>query len=181
MYKFVTFLVAVSLIVGGLSYLVMSNNFTVNSARIITNSPSATAHDFTPVGRVSPSQPPERIVSAELDIDVQIIAGGKDTTTNEWMLDTNNAFLAAETPTPILYGHNVSDIFAGLSMAGAGSEFDLQYDTYAHKYIYLATRFVDPDDVSILSERNNPNVVMLLTCSGVFNELRRIVYIQKIS
>lgn len=178
MYKIVTSVVSIALIVGGFAYLVKANNYTSRNARVVSNAPSV---GDVSVDDAALSEAPVRIVSKELGIDVQIIAGSKNTTTNEWMLDTNNAFFATETSTPLLYGHNVADIFAGLSRAGTGTEFDLHHDTVTEKYTYLATRFVDPNDASVLSEKNDSDIVMLLTCSGVFNESRRIVYIQKIS
>lgn len=181
MYKIATSLVSIALIVGGFTYLVTANNYTPSNARVITDTPSVGSASDVSADDVALSKSPVRIVSEKLDIDVQIMAGGKNTTTNEWMLDANNAFLAVETSTLLLYGHNVANIFANLYRAGAGTEFDLQYDTFTEKYTYLATRFVDPNDASVLRESNDPDVVMLLTCSGAFNESRRIVYIQKIS
>ena len=184
MYRIATFLVAVALIGSGVSYFVLSNKFTVSdTAVVVYQKPSSDESNSVSITsrQLSKSENPTRIFSEQLNMNVDIALGGKNITTNEWILDSKNAFSTNESATPLIYGHNSDDVFAKLSQAGMGTEFTVQYDGASEKYTYLATRFIDVNDASILSEKSESNIMMLLTCSGPFNELRRIVYVERVA
>ncbi len=124
---------------------------------------------------------PTRLSSADLDIDLEISEGSYDQATSAWTLDDSRAYSAAGTETPLIYGHNTNAVFAHLSKADVDTRFEIHYSASSEVYKYVATRFVGANDASILHEVNNPDIIALLTCSGIFNESRRIVYIQRMT
>jgi sortase (surface protein transpeptidase) len=121
-------------------------------------------------------QVPKHASIPQIGIDVEVSKGGIDNTSNAWAIDGTHAFYAMNTSTPILYSHNQAKLFSNLRNADEYSRLTLTYDDGSTISLeYVATRFIDANDGSILTE-NNPDTIILMTCSGIADEMRRIVY-----
>ena len=174
------YIVAVAFIGGGSMYLSsVSNNVSVDAVLTVQKPqhPSVATSRESSVAQKQPIH----LSSDDLDMDLEISEGSYDHATGSWTVGDTRVYNAVGTTTPLLYGHNTNVVFADLSKADVNTRFTLHYSTSSEVYRYVATRFVGANDASIVHETNNPDTILLLTCSGIFNESRRIVYIERIA
>jgi len=170
--KWLAWLLPTLLVASGACYLAATQD--VQASTVI----AAPAPQSTSVA-VEPFKAPVRMQIVTADLNLTVKKGTFDARTYQWTINDSDAFFAEGTATPLIYGHNRPGIFAPLSHIQKGSVLELTYaDGSTGSYVYYATRFVSPDDASVLKE-TNPQTVMLLTCSGLFNDSRRIVYFRE--
>lgn len=123
---------------------------------------------------------PIRIAISDLGVNLDIKPGAYDKTTGQWNMDDRSAYIATEPATPIIYAHNRPSLFYPLRNVNENTVMSLHHsDGTVVNYTYVKTRFVTPDDGRVLAEIN-PRTVILLTCSGLFDETRRLVYFQEL-
>lgn len=173
------FLTALSLalIVGGLTYLQTQTASVADGAKIVTAQPTIDKANSTK--KNIRQEIPNRIISSDINLNIAVNAGKFDTSSSTWDVGTGSAYYASSTGTPLIYAHNTSDAFGNLKKINSSTEFELIYADTQQRYSYIATRFIDADDGKILTEESD-NMIMLMTCSGLFNEQRRIVYLRHI-
>lgn len=167
-----------ALILIGIFYLLLTRQVAADSMTPINYAKIAKP---TQTRRITaPTQTlPVRITITDLTIDLNIKQGAYDKTTHGWNIDSQNAYLAIEPATPIIYAHNRPSLFYALRNVKNHTIMTLHHsDGTAVHYSYVKTRFVTPDDGSVLTEANSQTVI-LLTCSGLFDESRRIVYFRE--
>lgn len=122
---------------------------------------------------------PTRLNIPQAGIDLPVAIGIFDQTVGQWNINDTHAFFAHTATTPLFYGHNQPGLFEGLARVKSGDTAALSFqDGTSITLRYDKTRFVSPNDASVLTEEN-PRTIMLLTCSGLFNESRRLVYFKE--
>jgi LPXTG-site transpeptidase (sortase) family protein len=163
------------LILAGLIYIVSSRP--VFADRV-------TAVDESSISKNNSSIPaviagPVRVVVPDLDIDLAVEVGVYDKSSGQWNIDSQNAYFAVGAATPLIYAHNRAGLFSSLRNINEGTKLMLRNDDGSSaQYIYSKTRIVSKDDGSVLTEKNLRTVI-LLTCSGLFDETRRLVYFKE--
>ena len=128
----------------------------------------------------SQSPQPVTLTIPSVDIAMDVKVGHFDPQAGQWELNEKDAFYAAGSATPIIYAHNRNGMFANLKDVSKGGVLTLGYKDGSRKdYLYSDTRFVAPDNASVLNEKNESTVI-LLTCEGWFSESRRLTYFTEI-
>jgi len=121
---------------------------------------------------------PVRLTLADLNIHLNIEQGVYNPRTGTWTIDDHAAYYVTGSTTPIIYAHNRTGLFAPLQHIQSGATLSLELSNgTTTRYRYVKTKFITPEDTQILSEQNQRTVV-LLTCSGFFDEHRRLVYFE---
>lgn len=124
---------------------------------------------------------PVRITIPSEDVDLPVIPGVYDPSTDSWTLSGYNAqFATASQPAnnvggeTFIYGHNNDYVFGALRHVTptVGAEA-LVYTGNGHEFAYTFQKVwsVGPYDVSTLNYQGPP-VLLIQTCTGSFNELR---------
>ena len=167
---------SIVLVLSGSTYLLNGTHSVAADAVVVSQQPHGLAAAAKPQPQTAFGQP-LRIAAKSIGLNVEVVAGFHDLSNNDWMLDADIAFYVGNTGTPFVYGHNIENIFAKLIDADVTTDFEVIYENSTESYSYVATRFVEPSDISVLNEKND-GMIMLMTCSGAFNEVRRIVYLR---
>lgn len=170
-------IIASLLILAGIVYIYKNNSaLASNTYNIVT--PSRTDGSATPGDQVA-NNTPVKIVIEKLNVQLAVNKGDYEATSATWDLDDSNAFYASGTSASLIYGHNTQAVFGQIHKLVQEDIVQLTYSDGTIKYFQMVnTRLVKPDDSSVLFE-SNPRELMLLTCSGIFNENRRLVYLQE--
>lgn len=167
------YVVSTALIIAGISYLSFTNETHAGEAPFIVPAPTTNSPTYT-----QKEKAPVRLVISAVHIDLEVKAGNFHQATGKWDIDSESAFFATHTATPLIYGHNITAIFEPLSKVAKGDKLTLEYaDGTKKDFSYSGTLFVKPDDASVLTE-HDLNTVILLTCSGLFSDSRRLVYFE---
>ncbi len=155
--------------------------------RILRNLPSI-ANDVPSVfiePAIKDDGAPNKISLSRLGIDAAIEPGTYNTTTGAWDLSWNAAEFATMTVAPntiggktLLYAHNTRRLFGPTSKIKLGDEAVITTDSgKVFRYIYAQEKVVAPTDISILQHpEDGPPQLVLLTCSGIFNQNRRLLF-----
>ena len=167
----------VALIAAGAYFLFVNSDTGKAKGAIIQSSPQIQA-DADSRTTLQIKQQPSQIEIPDVGINLNVVEGDFDTNTSLWTLDHSHAFFAKNTTTPIIYSHNQKNLFLNLKGVGDNSKLYVTYPNGAQIILsYYATRFIDPNDGSILTE-DHKDTIMLLTCSGIASEMRRVVYFE---
>lgn len=167
-------IVPVILILTGIYFLSLNSDTGKAHGTIINSKPNEIITDSRTNAHLATM--PTHMSIGEIGIDLNVAEGAFDKSTSTWTLDNTHAFFAKGTTTPILYSHNQPKLFFNLRLANNNSRLVLTYaDGSTLSLKYFATRFIDPNDGSILTE-SNKDMVILMTCSGLSDEMRRVVY-----
>ena len=128
---------------------------------------------------------PDHISIPSVHVDVAVRPGSYDFTTGQWDLSWNTAQFATMTVTPntvsgktLLYAHNTKKLFGPIARMKLGDEATVTTsDGTVFHYVYAQEQVVGPADTSILTNAEDgiPQLV-LLTCSGVFNQHRNLLF-----
>lgn len=174
--KWLVWIVPVALIIAGGLYLFAQNNHAA-ATPIIVPAPTQIQNGAVQNGS---KKAPVQINIPNIGIKLNVLAGSFNQTTGRWTISDNEAFLAQGSATTLIYGHNKPAVFGSLRKVSENDELHVKYqDGTESRFIYSSTKFVEPEDVSVLSEQNT-KTIMLLTCDGLFNNKRRIVYFKEI-
>lgn len=167
------YVVSTALIIAGVFYLSFTNETHAGEAPFIVPTPTKSSPIYAQKEKV-----PVHLQISAVHMDLGVKTGSFHRSTGKWDIDSENAFFATHTATPLIYGHNITAIFEPLSKVAKGDKLTLEYaDGTKKNFSYSGTRFVKPDDASVLTE-HNLNTVILLTCSGLFSDSRRLVYFE---
>lgn len=127
---------------------------------------------------------PKRLIVSRLGIDLPVIAGNYDAEADNWTLSEDSAHFATMTTAPndqngltLIYGHNTWAVFAPLISLQPGDTVRLR-TTGGHTFVYTfkESTNVTPTTTSILSRKAKKPQLALMTCDGIWNESRRIMY-----
>lgn len=125
---------------------------------------------------------PVKIIVPSLSLEVNIEDGNYDQINKSWNVSNNNAqFISiSDTPNPntgntVIYAHNTKNLFGQTTKLDTGDKVYLltEYSNLL-EYEYVGFKLVNPSDVSVLENSSKPKLT-LITCSGIFNEKRRIM------
>jgi LPXTG-site transpeptidase (sortase) family protein len=165
-------LAPLALIIAGISYLALNQDAAASTPFIVP------APQLSGAGKQTIQEPVQLSIPA-VAIQLSVKAGKFDEKTGQWSIDNTDAFFANSTTTPLIYGHNTSAVFEPLSRLTKNDRLILIFkDRSSKSFTYSGTRFIKPSDASVLTEED-PHTVILLTCSGIFSDLRRIVYFKE--
>jgi LPXTG-site transpeptidase (sortase) family protein len=155
--------------------------------------PTLTNSPFTPqTVQAAPTAPeasaeihvegtPTRIQIPSLNIDLPVIDGYYNKTSQKWTLTNNKVQYAAVTPKPnntqgntFLYGHNRREVFKTLAKIQLGAEVVLTTDN-GHTFVYTFKGALEttPNDDSLFRYQGTP-ILTIQTCSGAFYQNRQL-------
>lgn len=114
-----------------------------------------------------------------VDLEVAIIDGVIDVSTQTWTLTKNKAQFAVITTPPnnkegntFIYGHNRKEVFSKLLHVRDGAEAHIKTENgLTFTYDFRDRRTTSPDDVAIFAYKGAP-ILTLQTCTGLFFQNR---------
>lgn len=134
---------------------------------------------------------PTRFTINRLGIDFPVIEGVYNTSNQKWTLDNQHIFMSAaadgnmtisnsaeqQKNIAVFYGHNFTKMLGKTDSLVVGDILTIQTrNGYVFKYHYAHDQIVKPDSVAVLNTPNKDESVALITCTGSWNQLRRIMY-----
>jgi LPXTG-site transpeptidase (sortase) family protein len=135
----------------------------------------------TPQGYISGD--PTSISIPSLNIDLPVIPGYYDASSQSWTLTTNKVQFATPTAQPnnqagntFLYGHARSNIFGSLPKIQAGATAIVKTSN-GHRFYYVlsSTRVVDPTDSNSIFAYQGKPILTLQTCVGLLYQSRELL------
>jgi sortase (surface protein transpeptidase) len=122
---------------------------------------------------------PQRLRLPRLAIDLPIMPGHYNATTQKWTLNRHDVFLmqptGAATATPIMYGHDIPGVFIGLGGVAPEEILEITFkDGRVYQFTYQHDVIVAPTDTTVL-DKKVPRSVFLMTCTGAHFEVRRVL------
>ncbi|OGK55891.1 hypothetical protein A3J15_03650 [Candidatus Roizmanbacteria bacterium RIFCSPLOWO2_02_FULL_38_10] len=126
---------------------------------------------------------PQSLFIPKLKINKSIIPGGYDFQQKTWNISTNYVHFAVLSAMPsskhgntVIYAHNSRDLFSRINQFSTQDRVILKTKNGKEFiYEYLSQKDVIPTDISVFTNDGLPQLV-LLTCTGENNSLRRLVY-----
>ncbi len=127
---------------------------------------------------------PVQLDAPSVEVSLKVLPGSYNIATKEWTLDTTHAFFATQSKpagtaagTTFIYGHNRASAFGPLSGLRVGDTVSLTIeDGTVLTYEYARDSHVSPESVSIIYEKSPYPQLVLMTCEGLFSEVRRVMY-----
>jgi LPXTG-site transpeptidase (sortase) family protein len=126
---------------------------------------------------------PVRVTVPRLNIDLPIDDGVYDEANRTWTLSGYRAQFALASVVAndyqgntFIYGHNNPSVFGKLKQLNTGDTMQLYTDNgYVFNYIYTAYQDLQPNDGSVF-RYDGPPTATIQTCSGAWNEFRRMYH-----
>jgi LPXTG-site transpeptidase (sortase) family protein len=124
---------------------------------------------------------PKRLVIPSLNFDRDILKGEYDAAKNTWNVSGTGVHFAYPTSQPndysgntLIYGHNNKNVFGPLKKIKSGDIVEvITSNNLKFTYTYDKYEELEPGNVSIFFYEGDP-VLTLQTCSGYWNEIRRL-------
>lgn len=126
---------------------------------------------------------PTHISLPSAGITLPVAPGGPtDETSSEWILsqdkvnyDVTRTTINNNKGASLLYGHNTKSVLANTANLEVGDPLIIRTkNSLVFKYKLVSIRSVLPTDLAAVNEAG-PARVLLLTCEGSFNQLRRLM------
>ena len=125
-----------------------------------------------------------RLRIERLGVDLNVRDGFYDAATKEWTLNDTEAFFATVSDRPsngpgstFIYGHNRPAAFAPLAGLGVNDTVELSdAEGTVFRYAYVRDARIAPTVTNVLYEESDTPQLILMTCDGLFNEVRRVMY-----
>lgn len=174
--RLLTYLAIVALI-GGLSYLILPKfSYPSLYSGEKTNSQTLSAINHKQNDKDSfKLSDPSAINLPRLNLHLPIAQGDYDFTTKQWTLDYTHAFYTAFFKNPLIYGHNSSGIFGKLNAVQKGDILTIENgDNKTLSFKYSRDIVVKPEDSQLIS-KDLKNTLMVMTCTGIWDENRRVL------
>ena len=129
---------------------------------------------------------PVTVLLPRLNIDLNVVVGAYNTTSQQWKLDRQHLFFVASGSTPLsssapplLYGHKIPGVLENIGGIAANEPLIIINDTgHTLLFKYVGKVIVDPNDGAQLNNLGVHADLMLLTCSGINFDTRQINYFQ---
>jgi sortase (surface protein transpeptidase) len=127
---------------------------------------------------------PRRLSIDRLGVNLNIRDGLYDAESQQWTLNDTDAFFATVSDPPtsaagstFIYGHNRPTAFGPLADLGVEDVVELSdEDGTTFRYAYVRDARVAPSFTEVLYEESDTPQLILMTCEGIFNEVRRVMY-----
>lgn len=168
----------------GASFLLLSLVFWAWKEGQTTQAHNSSLATPTPTISASSFGTPLRVNVPRLEIEVNVVPGIYDELNNSWNVSSTAAHFATITHEPnaeqgatLIYAHNTRRLFGPLKDIQAGDKVQVYTDKgILVEYVYTGQEIVDPSDTAIFQEAQTgaPRLV-LLTCSGGWNQARRLL------
>lgn len=119
-----------------------------------------------------------------IGVDVPVIAGNYNLSSQTWDLSGDKVHLAGMTDVigntggfTFLYGHNNKNVL-GKTKALIKNDILVMFTTSGRKvyYAYDYDMVVKPEQSSFLTEGKKPNYLAVMTCTGIYDQNRRVMY-----
>lgn len=129
---------------------------------------------------------PESIRLPQVGIQLPIVSGSYDSKNDSWSLTDDKAQFATITDKPnnhggntFIYGHNTPRVFEPTSRLKKGDIAQVTTTNgHVFEYAYAGELSVDPTSTDILQFSPTKPRLTLMTCSGLWNEHRRLMYFE---
>ncbi len=127
---------------------------------------------------------PNKLVIDSLSLTLSVKPGLYNAETKEWTLDDDSAFYATtsrkinnQNGTTVIYGHDRASVFEALGDIKVGDKVKVfTEDNREFVYSYRSDKRVTPESVNVLYEPSTTPQLVLLTCDGVWSDVRRVMY-----
>ncbi len=124
---------------------------------------------------------PTEISVPSVNIQLSVLPGVYDKTTDEWTLSGYNAHFATVTRpanngggNTFIYGHNNNDVFGPMKKIAPGAEARIITDVgNVFYYSLVGSKTVEPSDVSVFTYTGAP-ILTIQTCTGIWHEQREL-------
>jgi LPXTG-site transpeptidase (sortase) family protein len=124
---------------------------------------------------------PTEISIPSVNIQLSVLPGVYDKTTDEWTLSGYNAHFATVTRpannaggNTFIYGHNNRHVFGPIKKIAPGAEARVVTDVgNVFYYSLVGSKTVDPSDVSLFTYTGAP-ILTIQTCTGAWHEQRQL-------
>lgn len=125
---------------------------------------------------------PTQISIPKLHLKSEIRLGMYDPVSKNWSISNDSAYWAQPTSVPnqiagntLIYAHNSAALFGKTQNLQKGDLVQVQNsDNQIYVYSYVSHRDVLPDNLEVFKQEPG-NFLTLLTCSGTWNEQRRLM------
>lgn len=125
-----------------------------------------------------------RLSIERLGVRLDIRDGVYDAASQQWTLNDTDAFFATVSDPPttaagstFIYGHNRPTAFGPLAALGVDDVVELSDENgTTFRYTYVRDARVAPSFTEVLYEESDTPQLILMTCDGIFNEVRRVMY-----
>lgn len=169
---------ATFLLLSGAGYILLPSlqDFTAQRAGVQINERIIDDADTLPDSRkVFALGTPTSLSLPRLGINLGIKNGYYNSNRQEWTIDKVNTFSMVGSKTPLIYGHNNNNIFGKLTDT-AKDELLIVSNEEGKELLfkYESDSILKPNESGIIGEYSD-NTVYLMTCSGTFNEFRRLL------
>jgi LPXTG-site transpeptidase (sortase) family protein len=132
---------------------------------------------------------PDRVVIPHLGIDVEVVEGRYDFSSNRWSVSPTFANFAVNTATPnnqqdqtLIYGHWTPRIFGPTKDLQTSDEaYVYTADNHIFKYRFLHSETIKPTDVAELNKLKGRPGLVLMTCQGTWAQERRLMFFSLVS
>lgn len=119
-----------------------------------------------------------------LNVSLPIEPGLYDASTDSWTLSDEAVYHANMTPVPnnqagstFIYGHNRDLVLAKLDGLVVGDVAIIETaNGHTFTYNYVSDSIIQSDATSVLSEKDGPPRLTVMTCDGFFSQMRRLMY-----
>jgi len=132
---------------------------------------------------------PDRLLIPRLGINLPIADGVYDPATETWTLSKTAVHYAVMTRLPndksghtLIYGHNTVQLLSPTRLLQPGDILQIvSKEGLTYNYVYVADNKVDPSNTQVLTQTSEKPMLTLLTCNGLFNEVRRLMSFEFVS
>lgn len=164
-------IMAVLFVMIGVAYLLLPDAQVVASRIGFQNSPRP-VYSQTKNAEM-PWSTPTHLQIPQLGIDLNVQNGGYNSYTKQWGIDSQHAFYLS-TPTPIIYGHAILNVFGKLAHAKPGDLLVITTQNSQKLYFeYTSSLVINANDDSILHTKTQ-NQIFVMTCTGPDWQQRRV-------
>jgi LPXTG-site transpeptidase (sortase) family protein len=164
------------------SSIIISDNNNIQAAELAKQ--EASIASLVSVKKIDISFNPVELAIPRLNLELPVSDGDYDIVNQKWDLSRTNAHFATNTNIPnnkidggltMIYGHNTGSVFGKTTELEAGDILEVYSDDgKILSYVYEDSHNVEPNDTSLF-EYEGKNRLVIMSCTGEWNELRRIM------
>jgi hypothetical protein len=184
----VAFFFMFTLLTSGVLYLFFNRDMFASADSVAAPAPQSVAIQPTPV-KVPITGVPSRLMMPDVGIDLPVTRGAYNTANQSWTLDSRHVFINTLTNSdaligeredtsrsPLLYGHNSPKLLGKTKNLVPGQVLQIVTENgYVMQYSFARAIELTPQDSWILDYTGTEDL-MLMTCSGVWYEKRRVLF-----
>lgn len=184
-YKYIIFVSLTTILLSsGLSYNFIHSQKAIAEQRSPSMSESSLAQSLAPAISVQEDTIPAEIYVPSINLQLPIEVGDFDYAKQTWPINDTSAFYASITSPlntsgnqTVLYAHNKNNLFGKVKGLETGDSIVIT-DNFKQKFTYTLSsrKIVKPTDTAVFYEKPTDPVLTLITCDGLFDENRELIY-----